>query len=227
MKLIIAAIIIFIVILIIKVMSKPKPTNYSTQNYYAEVKKNLSGQEKNLFEQQVQYIERINKLIERQSAQLKSVSLETEREIKKQITYAENQIESYWRSKNTGFYYYIALHYQSFLLADTIKKDSLYLQSICKNINVQIANVNNRIKPIQSKIDSKQASREDYASIKQLHIVRKDLFGKRDILNNLISEKEYLVTEQNKRTARRRDYIKNNFGKKGRDWEYRMRLRHS
>ena len=227
MKLIVILVIILLIFIIIKRISGNKNNNYTSQNYYHEIKNNLSTQEKYLFEQQIQSIEKINKLIDQQSKQLKTVSIETEKEIKRQIQNAENQIENYWLSKNTGFYYLIALHYQSFLLADAIKKDSLFLQNIYNNINTQISNINSKIKPIQAKIDSNQASSADYITIKQFHIVRKDLFSKRDLLNALISEKESLVTEQNKRTARRRDYIKNNFGKKGRDWEYRMKLRHS
>lgn len=149
--------------------------------------------------------------------------------IHRKIIESQKQIEQKWKSiqAKKDFYRYIGLHYASFTLADSIKKEQEILRDAFVKAKMDAHRLSSEINALNKAIPNTHGERRyelmqqhkklctRHQQISQL----KNIFGSRNT--------QYLnkVKEQNRITREYREYIIYNFGKKGRAWGKRLKKR--
>lgn len=149
--------------------------------------------------------------------------------IQRKIIESSVQIEQKWRKlqKSKDFYHYIGLHYASFTLADSIKKEQEVLRSSFVNakreserLGAEIEELNKAIPNArgQRRYEMMQQHQKKCAQHKRV-CQMKNVFGRRNA--------EYLdqVKTQNRITREYREYIVHNFGRRGASWGQRLQQR--
>lgn len=174
-------------------------------------------------------IDAINALRQRSSKLLSQESYSAMREIYSKADAIEKKINDYWNSSRfeKDFYYYIGLHYTSHLLGDAIKQEQKIIKDSfveCKEVQRQWGEKIDTLKYRQQRTTGKQKAEisQEIRSCCETHKQISTLASKLGGTNTKYHER---VTEQFKRTAERRDFIADNFGKRGRDWKDRMSSR--
>lgn len=149
--------------------------------------------------------------------------------IQRKIKESQNLIKQKWQQiqEKKDFYRYIGLHYASFTLADSIKKEQEILRSAFVSAKKQSDRLSAEIGRLNEVIPNTHGHRR-YELMQQhqklcaqhkriCHI--KNIFGGRNA--------QYLnqVKAQNKITMEYREYIIHNFGRMGRTWGQKLQKR--
>lgn len=174
-------------------------------------------------------IDEIYRMADRYQNALDIQKAEAAESIHRRIIESQKQIEQKWRSIRIkkDFYRYIGLHYASFTLADSIKKEQEILRDAFVKTKTEFDGLSSEIKALNEAIPHAHGERRyelmqqhkklctRHQQISQL----KNIFGSRNT--------QYLdkVKEQNKITKDYREYIIHNCGKKGRAWGKRLKKR--
>lgn len=174
-------------------------------------------------------IDKIKSLEERNRTELNQAAYNAMVEIYNKANEIEEKIKTYWNSRqfNKDFSFYIGLHYASHLLGNAIKKEQQIIKNSfveCKN---QQKNWGNRIDSL--KYRQQRASGRQKAEISQeigecckAHKRISTLASQIGATNTLYNQR---VSQQHMETAKRRDFIAENFGERGRKWKERMHQR--
>ncbi len=237
--LIIAVIIIFIVAIVrFKIMNTRKTEensydvipNIRSKDYKATIYKNTPIEYKESIKYLYDRLEQLESRIEQNNQKLNVQSVKATSDILQCANEAEKEIERYWKysKKKADFYYYIGLHYASFTLADKLTEELYGLRKLGGVFTDMINSTQSQIDSLSKKINNKSLTNK--AQMKRDH---QELCKKCDALRkarNTCNEQSKVCMKrrdaQNRITGRRRDYIGNNFGKKGRDWKRRLLARH-
>ena len=149
--------------------------------------------------------------------------------IHRKIIESQRQIQQKWIyiQGNKDFYRYIGLHYASFTLADSIKKEQEVLRDAFVKAKMECDRLSTEIDSLNKAIPNARGNRKyelmqqhkNLCSRHQRISQLKNIFGSRNT--------QYLnkVKEQNKITMEYREYIIRNFGQKGRAWGQRLKKR--
>ena len=138
-------------------------------------------------------------------------------------------INDYWNSTrfNKDFSYYISLHYASHMLANSLKSEQ-------QNVKEAFLECKKRQDSIGRKIEHKKVQQKNTRGKQQSHITKeigelcnyhKSISIWKSHMGKLNSKYNQRVTDQNIITGKYRDYIADNFGKRGRNWRDRCRRR--
>lgn len=174
-------------------------------------------------------IDEISRIASRCQDCLDAQKLETADSIQRRIKESSAQIEHKWRNLQRGkdFYHYIGLHYASFTLADSIKKEQEVLRSAFVTAKKESERLGAEIEELNKAIPNARGHRRN--EMMQQHQKKcaqhkrvcqmKSIFGRRNT--------EYLdqVKAQNRVTGEYREYIVHNFGRRGYAWGQRLQQR--
>lgn len=149
--------------------------------------------------------------------------------IQSRITKSQIDIDNYWKTQKQkrNFYRCIGLHYASFTLADSIKREQESIRNAfvktkleCERIGLEIEQLSKSIEKAHGsyRYELMQKHKNLCSQHKRLSQL-KSIFGKRN------TQYLDLVKMQNKKTGEYREFIIRNFGTKGKQWGERLRKR--
>lgn len=206
--------------------------NLHSKEYKAEIYNNTSAE----YQENIRYLynrlEQLDEIIDRNSKSLNAQSTQAVNDILKATSDAERKISEYWEfnKKKADFYYYIGLHYTSFILADKLTEELDNLKKIKKVLTGAINSTQSQIDLLKKKIDNPKLV-QNIAHIKREH---QELCKKCDTLRKTRKKCEGQIDDvknrrdkQNDITWQRREYIGAHFGKKGRQWRNRIIAKHN
>lgn len=204
-------------------------TQWDTTDYQSNILDSLPDDVRVDYTHLYESIGEIYNMAYRYQNSLEAQKVETADLIQRKINESSTQIERKWRQLQgkKDFYRYIGLHYASFTLADSIKKEQEILRDAfvsakreCDKLSAEINTLNNAIPNShgQRKYELMQQHKSLCARHKRISQM-KGIFGSRNT--------QYLnqVKAQNKITMEYREYIIHNFGQKGRAWGKRLQKR--
>lgn len=204
--------------------------NIRSKEYKASIYKNTSIEYKESIKYLYDRLEQLDSIIEQNNRKLNIQSARASSDILQCARNAEKEIERYWKysKKKADFYYYIGLHYASFTLADKLTEELNGLRKLRGVFTDTINSTQSQIDFLSKKINGKSST--NMARMKREH---QELCKKCDALRkarNTCNKQSKICKKrrdaQNRITGKRRDYIGNKFGKKGREWKKRIMSRH-
>ncbi len=226
-------VIIFSIIIYICVHSKSNSNSYSnsikSKEYRTDICNNAPKQYKNNLNYLYSKLDSLDYIINDKHSKLDTQSYDIAKSVLDKANSAEREIRNYWESNKVkaDFYFYIGLHYTSFTLADKLTEELNSIKSYINTLSGMINSIQNDIDKLKNKIE--RSGGTDYISKKE----HKDLCVKCHALRNV--RKECIIQrnnikkrrdDQNIITAKRRDYIGNHFGSKGKQWKKKIMSKH-
>lgn len=174
----------------------------------------------------IQKIDEINSVINRNNLELSQESYNAMTDVYNKADEVERLITLYWKSSqfNKDFSFYIGLHYSSHMLGNAIKQEQQAIKNNfveCKTIQKQWGDKIDNLKVQKQKASGKKKldiSKEIGVSCvthKRISNLASSIGRANTLYNNRVSQ-------QCIKTAKRRDFIAENFGTKGRNWKMRM-----
>lgn len=226
-------IIIIVIVNCIKELRKDKAGKDDSLDYYYEsgyknrILKELPYDDRLDYTNISNRLESINDSFEKNRSLLEQGQFEAIESIQLKLKCSKDLINNHWRKqkKKRNFYECIYLHYASFCLADSIKREQENIRDAfvksklkCEELREEINNLNEKIPKTHGSYRYKLKQQHKKLCTQHKRLSRlKNVFGKRN--------KQYLdmVKEQNIITRKYRDYISVNFGVKGRQWRDGLR----
>ena len=182
-------------------------------------------------EQLYRAIDELSLRVDRYTNEISQVQYESMLDILKKADIIEKQIKDYWNNQKfqRDFSFYIGLHYASHLLAGTIKKEQQKIKDTFVDCKRQQDEWSNKISVAQQqqekyKGEQRRKLSKEIGDMCKVHKTISVLKGQIGAINSRYNER---VTEQNIETGKRRDYIANTFGDRGRHWRERCKQRAS
>lgn len=204
-------------------------TQWSDTDYQNSILNSLPDDVKFDYTHLYESIHEIYNIVNHYQNCLDAQKIEVADSIQRKISESQKQIERKWRKiqGKKDFYRYIGLHYASFTLADSIKKEQEILcgafvsaKNESERLSAEIEELNKAIPNArgQRRYELMQQHQKLCAQHKRV-CQMKNIFGGRNT--------QYLnqVKAQNKITMEYREYIIHNFGQKGRAWGRRLQKR--
>ena len=204
-------------------------SDFGDSGYRNEILSSLPTEEQLDFSNLYRRLDELQVLINQNERQLKSQGAESLGRIERKIQDSQNEIKNKWNylRKKRDFHHWICVHYASFTLADSIKRQQESIRDVyvkykteCDKLSEQIKFLNRQIANAtgQKKNEYMQQHKECCTRHQRLSKM-KNVFGARNT--------QYLqkVKEQNAYTKQCREYIISNFGEKGRAWGERLKKR--
>lgn len=149
--------------------------------------------------------------------------------VEKKISDSQNKIRNKWDylEGKRNFHYCICVHYASFTLADSIKRQQENIRDIYVKYKKECDQLAEKIKWLNFQIEGSNGHKKyEYMQQHKACCTRHQRLSK---LKNVFADRnaQYLrrVNEQNAYTKQCREYIINNFGQKGRLWGNRLKQR--
>lgn len=200
--------------------------NVEYRNYvYTGVKDDFKPYLRNLFNE----IDEIDVLVNKCNASLDKTAYEAMIEIYNRANITEEKIKKYWNNTQfyKDFYFYISLHYASHLLGMKIKQEQLIIRNSfveCKANQKQWGEKIEKLKYKQQNSSGK-VKRELSQEIAACCNAHKQISNLASGIGEANTKYRQRATQQSIETAKRRDFIADNFGKKGQQWKRRMHQR--
>lgn len=208
---------------------KNQVTQWSDTDYQNSILASLPDDVKFDYTHLYEAIGEIYKMANRYQNCLDAQKVEVADSIQRKINESQSRIEQKWRQiqGKKDFYRYIGLHYASFTLADSIKKEQEILRSAFVSAKNESDRLSAEIEALNKAIPNTRGQRR-YELMQQHQKLcaqhkcvcqMKNIFGGRNT--------QYLnqVKAQNKITMEYREYIIHNFGQRGRAWGQRLQKR--
>lgn len=180
-------------------------------------------------QQILQDIDAINSLRNTYNTELNQATYNAMVEIYNKANDVEAKIKSYWSSNqfSKDFSFYIGLHYASHLLGNAIKQEQQVIKNTfvqCKTVQKQWGNKIDDLKYKQERVSGRTKSEisQEIARCCKAHKQVSNLASQIGAVNTKYNQR---VTQQHIETGKRRDFIAENFGERGRRWKERMRTR--
>lgn len=228
---IIALIVLIVLYLIKKNLFKEDEVNYGLDdNGYREyVYRTVQTDFRPYLQQILNDIDVINSLRSKYDGELNQASYNAMIEVYNKANDIENKIKMHWNSSqfNKDFSFYIGLHYTSHLLGNAIKQEQQVIKGTfvqCKMVQKQWGDRIDELKYRKEKVSGRQKSEisQEIAECCKAHKQISNLASQIGATNTKYNQR---VSKQHMETAKRRDYIAEHFGKRGRCWKERMRKR--
>lgn len=199
------------------------------RSYRNQIISSLSAEDKKDYSFLYERLDNLNSLIENDRRKLTAQKLDISNEINNRIQEAQRKIHSQWmyQEQKKDYYRCIALHYASFILADSIKREQEALRDAYVSAKAECDRLSREIDNIAKAIPSASGERNYYLKMQHKKLCEthhrcsemKNIFGRRN------TEYLELVIKQNNITGQYRDYIIHNCGKRGAEWGKRMQMR--
>ena len=228
---IIVIIILAVLYIVGKSADKENDNDYGLDdNRYREyVYKSVQSDFKPYLQQILNDIDTINSLRNKYDRELNQASYNAMVEIYNRANDIERKIKSYWNSSqfNKDFSFYIGLHYASHLLGNAIKQEQQVIKDTfvqCKTVQKQWSNKIDSLKYKQERTSGHQKSEitQEIVNCCKAHKQVSNLASQIGATNTKYNQR---VTQQHIETGKRRDYIAEHFGERGRRWKERLRKR--
>lgn len=244
-KIILAIIVLIVILLIIILLNNRKQRgkikgSYEDRDFYdldddttyrRGVYNQVRAEFKPYLEQLYRAIDELSLRVDRYTNEISQVQYESMLDILKKADIIEKQIKDYWNNQKfqRDFSFYIGLHYASNLLAGTIKKEQQKIKDTFVDCKRQQDEWSNKISVAQQqqekyKGEQRRKLSKEIGDMCKVHKTISVLKGQIGAINSRYNER---VTEQNIETGKRRDYIANTFGDRGRHWRERCKQRAS
>ncbi len=193
------------------------------RRYRNNIYQKVSLEFKPHIQQLIQSIDKLNEKIQSASNGISQAQYDNMRDFLKNAERLSAQINDYCNSIRfkKDFYYYIGLHYSSLLLANSLKREQ-------QNIKDAFVYCKKRQEALGRKIDAAKRhckkskgekrdriSREIYEMCKY----HKGISIWKSNIGRINSQYHERLDIQNVKTGKIRDFIADNFGKKGEDWK--------
>lgn len=241
MKFILAILLILILIIIISfllwyIISRSKESNeinsvydIDDDNYREYIHQSVQKEFKPYLQQILNNIDLINSLIRKNNKEFDRATYEAMSEVYRKADETERLINKYWNSIKfkQNFHDCIGLHYTSHLLGKVLKQEQQDIKDVfvdCKNKQKAMGNYIDNLKYRQQRVIANQK----FVIGKEISICckkHKQMSIVASEIGAINSEYNKRVTQQNMETAKKRDYIAENFGERGRLWKERMHNR--
>lgn len=228
---VIALIVLIALCLIKKSLSKEDEVIYGLDdNGYREyVYRSVQTDFRPYLQQILNDIDVINSLRSKYDGEFNKASYNAMIEVYNKANDIENKIKMYWNSSqfNKDFSFYIGLHYTSHLLGNAIKQEQQVIKGTfvqCKMVQKQWGDRIDELKYRKEKASGRQKGEisQEIAECCKAHKQISNLASQIGATNTKYNQR---VSQQHMETAKRRDYIAEHFGKRGRCWKERMRKR--
>ena len=204
-------------------------SNFGDSGYRSEILNSLPAEEQLDFSNLYRKLDNLQSFINQNKKQLESLEYQATDYIEKKIHDSQNQVRNKWNylKNKRDFHHCICVHYASFTLANSIKRQQENIKEIyvkykkeCDQLAEQINFLNRQI------INSNGQKKYEYMQQHKAYCIRHQRLSK---LKNVFASRntQYLqmVKEQNAYTKQCREYIISNFGEKGRAWGERLKQR--
>lgn len=204
-------------------------SDFGDSGYRSEILNSLPAQEQLDFSNLYRRLDELQSFIDQNKRQFESLESQAIDRVEKKIKDSQNQIRNKWNylKNKRNFHHCICVHYASFTLADSIKRQQENIRNVyvkykkeCDQLAGQIEFLNLQI------VNSNGQKKYEYMQQHKACCTRHQRLSK---LKNVFAARntQYLqmVKEQNAYTKQYREYIISNFGEKGRIWGERLKQR--
>lgn len=204
-------------------------SDFGEKNYRNEILSFLPEAEQLDFISLYHQLDELQSFVNQGEKQLELQKSETLDNIDKKIQDSQDQIKNKWNFQNgkMDFYYCICVHYASFTLADSIKREQENIRNIFVEYKEKCAQLAEQIEYLGMQIEASKGKRKhEYMEQHRANCKKHQRLSK---LKSIFASKNALylqkVKEQNIYTSECRKYIIKNFGAKGRGWGERLEER--
>lgn len=204
-------------------------SDFGEKSYRNEILKSLPEVDQLDFSNLYHKLDELQSLVYQGKSQLELQTSETLDIIDRKIQDSQNQINNKWnhQKKKLDFYHCICVHYASFTLADSIKREQENIRGIFVQYKKECDRLAEQIDYLSQQIDSSKGKKKyEYMQQHKANCKKHQRLSK---LKNVFASKntQYLqiVKDQNAYTRQYRKYIIKNFGEKGRMWGKRLEKR--
>lgn len=235
---VIAIVVIVLVMIIIHSIIKSRKkrrsdhrikSDFGERSYRNEIVNSLPEVEQLDFSNLYSRLDELQSFVSQGKSQLELQQAEAIDSIDRKIQDSQNQIRNKWnyQKKKRDFYHCICVHYASFTLADSIKREQENIRDVYVLYKKECDQLSKQINYLSQQIESSNG-RQKYEYMQQ-HKANCDKHQRLSKLKNVFAARnaQYLekVNEQNAYTKKCREYIISNFGAKGRAWGQRLERR--
>lgn len=237
---IIAALVILIMVLVVKLLLGKRhnetmdvgPTNIHSEEYRKNIYDNTSSQYRDNIRHLYERLDTLDSVLRRNDSSLNAQAARIAYEVIEKAKVAEQEIGNHWErnKQKADFYFYIGLHYTSFTLADKLTEELDALRAYIEMLTKLINSTQSQINVLKARIE-KGNNRYDVGTVKSEH---RELCKKCDALRktrDVCKQQRDMVKQrrdaQNIITGKRRDYIGEHFGAKGRKWHSNIIAKHA
>lgn len=203
--------------------------NFGEKGYGDEILKSLPEDARLDFNHFYNKLNELQHSIDKYQSALDLQKTEAANDLNRRIAESQLQIERRWKSleKKGNFYHYICLHYASFTLADSIKREQEILRSAFVQAKNKCDILSEEIRRLNQEIPNAHGARryELMQRHKQLCEQHKRTSKLKGIFGSRNTQYLNMVKVQNKKTSWYREYIIHNCGARGRAWGKRLKKR--
>ena len=212
-----------------KTRKNSSSVNFGDENYKSSILNYLPDNDRLNYSILYNRLDSLQNTIDRNRTALDRQQTDAIDSIRSRISQSQTYIDNYWKTQKQkrDFYHCIGLHYASFTLADSIKREQENIRSAfvktkleCEKIGSEIEQISKSIEKVRGtyRFELMQKHKNLCSQHKRLSQL-KGVFGMRN------AQYLDLVKMQNIKTGEYRDYIISNFGAKGRQWGDRLKKR--
>lgn len=200
--------------------------NQYRQYVYSSVQKEF----KPYLEQILEAIDEIRVIEKHNGTELNQAAYNAMVEVYNRANAIEQKIKDYWNSNQfyKDFSFYIGLHYASHLLGKAIKQEQQIIKNCfveCKNQQKKFGDQIDNLKYRQQRASSGKQKAEISQEIGEYCKAHKRISILASQIGATNAQYHQRVSQQFMETAKRRDFIASNFGKRGKEWKARMHQR--
>ncbi|MCD8326838.1 MAG: hypothetical protein LUC90_09240 [Lachnospiraceae bacterium] len=201
--------------------------NLRDREYRSSIYNQVTSEYRPIVRQIYDNVDQISGMMNTYNRKLDEQTIRIADEILNKARDSERKIGQRWETNRAklDFYYYINLHYASFMLADQLYQELKNLREYEHQLTIMINKEQKKIDSLAHQIKSnnspelKRKHQECCRKCDALRKTRKSCIEQK----NLYAAR---VHEQNRITAKRRDYIGTHCGKRGKLWRKRILANH-
>lgn len=204
-------------------------SDFGDVSYRREILNSLPAEEQLDFSNLYRRLDELQTYVEQGKRQLELQESQAVDIIERKIQDSQNQITYKWNchKKKKDFYHCICVHYASFTLADSIKRQQESIRDVYVKYKTECDQLSRQIDCLSRQIANSSGQKKyEYMQQHKACCTRHQRLSK---LKSIFAAKntQYLqkVEEQNAYTKQCREYIISNFGEKGKIWGERLARR--
>lgn len=225
--------IVFIAIIkhIINLKRKHRVTNHTPnfeeKNYQDNIIQALPYNDQLDYSNLYNKLKSINNTIDHYNNTIKNQKTDAIDSIKSKVIDSQLYIDNYWKTQKQkkDFYHCIGLHFASFTLANSIKREQENIRDAFVKTKVECDRLSNEIERLNILIEKAHGPYRYnlMQQHKELCSQHKNLCELKGIFASRNTQYLNMVKAQNIKTKNYRNYIINHFGRKGRQWGEKLK----
>lgn len=212
-----------------KKTKRTSASNFNSQSYRNEILNSLPSDARLDYTHLYNKLSDLQRLIDLNQTSLEWQKTEAIDDIDAKIRNSQSQIDNKWYylQKKQSFYHYIGLHYASFTLADSIKREQEVLRNTYVKAKNECDRLSREIDKLSTEISKSHGHKrhELMQHHKKLCEQHQRISKLKNVFGNRNTQYLNMVKAQNEKTRKYREYIIHNFGTKGRTWGQRLQQR--